>query len=86
MAKVTMYSRKLCGYCFAAKKLLETKGVDLEEFDATFSPDLREQMIERSGRSTFPQIFIGDDHIGGFSELSALEQNGSLDELLEHVA
>ncbi len=86
MAKVTMYSRKLCGYCFAARKLLDAKGVDIEEFDATFSPGLREEMIERSGRSTFPQIFVGDAHIGGFSELSALENNGDLDELLKTAA
>ena len=59
MAKVTIYSRKLCGYCFAAKKLLERKGVDVEEIDATFSPGVRQEMIERSGQSTFPQIFIG---------------------------
>ena len=81
-----MYSRKLCGYCFAARKLLEAKGVDLEEVDATFSPELREEMMERTGRSTFPQIFIGDAHIGGFSELNQLEHNGVLDEILEKAA
>lgn len=86
MAKVTMYSRKLCGYCFAARKLLEGKGVEVVEIDATFSPNVRAEMIERSGRSTFPQIFIGDAHIGGYSELSMLEHNGSLDELLEAAA
>ena len=86
MARVTMYSRKLCGYCFAARKLLEEKGVDLEEVDATFSPELREEMMERTGRSTFPQIFIGDAHIGGFSELNQLEHNGVLDEILEKAA
>ena len=86
MAKVTMYSRKLCGYCFAARKLLEAKGVDLEEVDATFSPALREEMMERSGRSTFPQIFVGEAHIGGFSELSAMENDGGLDEILEKAA
>ena len=81
-----MYSRKLCGYCFAARKLLEAKGVDIDEFDATFAPELRAEMIERSGQTTFPQIFVGEAHIGGFSELRALEQTGGLDELLEQAA
>lgn len=86
MATVTMYSRELCGYCLAARRLLEAKGVDLVEIDATFSPEVREEMINRSGRSTFPQIFVGDRHVGGYSELSTLDHNGDLDEILEAAA
>lgn len=86
MAGITIYTRQFCGYCHAAKSLLERKNAVFEEIDATFSPDLRKQMAERSGRSTYPQIFIGDRHVGGFDDLSMLERNGELDDLLASVA
>lgn len=80
MANVTIYTRKLCGFCTAAKSLLERKGASFREIDATFSADLKQEMIEKShGRATFPQIFIGDEHIGGFDDLNALERLGTLD-------
>lgn len=83
MAKVTIYTRIACGYCASAKRLLQQKGVAYEEQDASFSPELRQEMIRRSGRSTFPQIFIGDLHIGGADDLHALEREGRLDALLQ---
>ncbi len=83
MAEVTIYTRMMCGYCAAAKRLLDSKGVAYTEHDASFSPDLRQEMIGRAnGRSTFPQIFIGDTHVGGSDELHALERSGRLDALL----
>ena len=83
MVDVTIYTRMMCGYCAAAKRLLDTKGVAYTEHDASFSPELRQEMIARSnGRYTFPQIFIGDFHVGGSDELHALDGKGKLDALL----
>ena len=83
MADVTIYTRMMCGYCAAAKRLLDRKGVVYTENDASFSPELRQEMIQRAhGRSTFPQIFIGDVHVGGCDDLHALEEQGRLDTLL----
>ena len=86
MAGITIYTRQFCGYCHAAKSLLESKSTPFEEIDATFSPELRKEMVERSGRTTYPQIFIGDRHVGGYDDLSRLERNGELDDLLASVA
>lgn len=87
MAEVTIYTRKFCGFCTAAKRLFENKGVSYMEYDATFSDKLRSEMVKRSGgKSTFPQIFIGDNHIGGCDELLALERGGKLDKLLRPAA
>lgn len=83
MAKIEIYTRQLCGYCSAAKRLLDEKGVAYEEFDATYAPDKRKEMIQRAnGRSTFPQIFIGTTHVGGCDDLYALDRAGKLDALL----
>ena len=83
MADVTLYTRQFCGYCTAARRLLDKKGVAYRELDATFSQELRQEMIQRSGgRTTFPQIFIDDGHIGGCDELHMLEHSGRLDKLL----
>ena len=83
MASVVIYTRQFCGYCSAAKKLLETKGVTYEEHDATHAPEVRQEMIVRAnGRSTFPQIFIDERHVGGCDDLHALERAGELDALL----
>ncbi len=87
MTDVTIYTRMMCGFCTAAKRLLDAKGVAYTEHDASFSPELRREMIQRAnGRSTFPQIFIGDVHVGGCDELHALEHEGKLDPLLQGVA
>ncbi|MAW87884.1 MAG: glutaredoxin 3 [Phyllobacteriaceae bacterium] len=83
MVEVTIYTRMFCGFCTAAKRLLDSKGVSYTEHDATYSPDLRREMIERSqGGSTFPQIFVGDVHVGGCDDLHALDAAGRLDGLL----
>ena len=87
MTEVTIYTRMMCGYCAAAKRLLERKGVKFTEHDASFSQELRREMIQRAnGRSTFPQIFIGDLHVGGSDELHALDHAGRLDQMLDGVA
>lgn len=83
MVDVTIYTRAMCGYCSAARRLLERKGIAYTEHDASFSPELRQEMIARSnGRTTFPQIFIGSTHVGGCDDLHALEAAGRLDALL----
>jgi len=84
MVDVTIYTREYCGYCAAAKRLLEQKGVAYKELDASYSPALRQEMIQRAGgRSTFPQIFVGNVHVGGCDDLHALERQGRLDMLLD---
>lgn len=84
MSEVTIYTRQLCGYCNAAKNLLQQKGADITEHDATFDPQLRQEMIKRAqGAATFPQIFVGDIHVGGCDDLMAMERNGALDGLLK---
>ena len=87
MTEVTIYTRAFCGYCAAAKRLLDSKGVAFVEHDATYSPELRQEMIARAGgRSTFPQIFIGSTHVGGCDDLHALDREGRLDALLADAA
>jgi glutaredoxin 3 len=80
---VEIYVKTTCGYCWRAKHLLETKGVEYKEIVVDFGGPERERMVERAnGRRTVPQIFIGDRHIGGCDDLFALERGGRLDELL----
>ena len=84
MQPVIIYTRQFCGFCSAAKRLLERKGVSYTEHDATFSKELRAEMVQKAnGRSTFPQIFVGSRHVGGSDELHALEREGQLDPLLQ---
>ncbi len=82
MKPVKVYTTMFCPYCTAAKTLLTRKGVPFEEIDASGNPELRQQIMERSGQHTVPQIFINDESIGGFSELNELEMCGELDEML----
>jgi len=82
MAHVTIYTRPGCGYCHRALALLEEKGADFTEISAGFDPALRQEMMRRSGRSTFPQIFVGEAHIGGCDDMMLLERRGELDPLL----
>ena len=83
MPSVEIYVKTTCGYCWRAKHLLETKGVEYSEIVVDFSGPEREAMIQRaSGRTTVPQIFIAGQHIGGCDDLLALERGGRLDELL----
>ena len=86
MQKVTVYSRPYCGYCELAKRLLERKGVPFAEVDVGANRSLIAEMVSRAGgRMTFPQIFVGDRHVGGFTELAELERRGALDALLRSV-
>ena len=83
MAHVTIYTRPFCGYCARALSVLGEKGADFTEVEAGMDPALRKEMMDRSGgRATFPQIFIGDEHIGGCDDMLALDEDGKLDALL----
>ncbi|OLP42894.1 glutaredoxin 3 [Rhizobium oryziradicis] len=82
MASVTIYTRQGCGYCSRAKSLLTSKGVDFTEIDATGNPALRQEMMDKSGGTTFPQIFINGQHIGGCDDLYALDRAEKLDPML----
>ncbi len=83
MPEVKIYTRKMCGFCSAAKNLLKSKNIAFRELDATFDSQLRGEMIaEANGGATFPQIFIGKSHIGGCDDLFALESAGKLDVML----
>lgn len=87
MASVVIYTRDFCGYCARAKQLLEAKGVDYVEHNASANPEARQEMYARAnGRTTFPQIFIDGQHIGGCDDLHALDREGRLDPLLAQGA
>jgi len=82
--RVEIYTKAFCPYCWRAKMLLESKGVAFHEISVDFGGESKMRMIERAGgRTTVPQIFIGDLHVGGCDELVALERAGKLDELIE---
>ena len=83
MKKITLYSSRTCGFCRAAKNLLDEKGISYKEIDISSDPELRGQMMTKAnGNRTVPQIFINDAHLGGFSDLYSLQQSGTLDKLL----
>lgn len=83
MAKVLMYSTAVCPYCMMAERLLKSKGVaEIEKVRIDLDPQRREEMMERTGRRTVPQIFVGDRHVGGYDDLAALDRAGGLDPLL----
>ena len=83
MRKIEIYTSPTCGYCHAAKRLLDRKGAEFDEFDVSRSPEKRQEMLNRAnGRSTVPQVFVDDIHVGGFDDLRALESAGKLDPLL----
>jgi len=87
MADVTIYTKPTCGFCHRAKELLARKGVDYHEIDVWSGSGLESEMIRRAnGRTTVPQIFIGDRHVGGCDDLYDLEARGELDRLLEGAA
>lgn len=84
MSKVRMYCTRFCPYCIMATRLLTKKGQDVEKIFVDSEPRLREQMIQESnGRTSVPQIFIGDTHIGGYSDMALLDHNDTLDVLLK---
>ena len=80
---VTMYTTSWCPYCSRARALLKRKSVSFEDIDIEEQPAKRAEMLNRSGRRTVPQIFIGDQHVGGCDDLHALEEAGKLDALLQ---
>ena len=83
MPKIKIYTTFLCPYCHAAKELLGRKGAAFEEIDVSYSPALRQEMTSKAGgRSSVPQIWIGETHVGGCDELHALDDAGKLDPML----
>lgn len=83
-AHVTMYSTAVCPYCVRAERLLVSKGInDIEKIRVDLDPEQRMLMMQKTGRRTVPQIYIGDTHVGGFDDLYALDQAGGLDPLLK---
>ena len=83
MSAVKMYTTGVCPYCQMAERLLVSKGVgEIEKIRVDLEPARRAEMMERTGRRTVPQIYIGENHVGGYDELAALERAGKLDEML----
>jgi glutaredoxin 3 len=83
-APVTMYSTEVCPYCVRAERLLRAKGVAaITKLRVDLDPALRLTMMERTGRRTVPQIYIGDLHVGGYEDLVALDRKGTLDDLIK---
>jgi len=83
MAKVTMYTTAVCPYCQMAERLLIAKGAQIEKVRVDLDPQRRMEMMEKTGRRTVPQIYVGDTHVGGYDDLSALDRAGTLDDLLK---
>ena len=82
MASTVIYTRDGCGYCARALRLLTAKGADFEERNASVDPAYRAEMMRRSGRNTFPQIFVGATHVGGYDDMMALHRAGQFEPLL----
>lgn len=83
MAKVVMYSTAVCPFCLMAERLLRSKGVDeIEKIRVDLDPARRDEMMQRTGRRTVPQIYVGERHLGGYDDLAALDRAGGLDPLL----
>ncbi len=80
--KVVIYGTKFCPYCIAARQLLDLKSVEYQYIAVDNDPDLRDNISKRSGQRTVPQIWIGEQHVGGFTDLRKLALNGDLDRLL----
>jgi glutaredoxin 3 len=84
MSPVKMYTTQVCPFCLRAKALLKQRGVEqIEEIRIDLDPAERQAMMDKTGRRTVPQIYIGDTHVGGFDDLHALDQAGGLDPLLK---
>jgi glutaredoxin 3 len=81
---VVMYSTAMCPYCVMADRLLTSKGVVIEKIRVDEHPELRQEMMQRTGRRTVPQIYIGETHVGGYDDLYALDIAGKLDSLLQN--
>ena len=78
MKKVKMYTTPICGYCVMAKRLLQARDIAFEEIDVAGDSETRIWLVETTGRRTVPQLFIGDESIGGYQELAALDRSGAL--------
>ncbi len=81
--KALMYTTAVCPYCQMAERLLRSKGVDIEKVRVDLDPARRAEMMEKTGRRTVPQIYVGDTHVGGYDDLAALDRAGGLDPLLK---
>ena len=81
-----MYSTMVCPYCIRAKRLLKSKGAAFTDINLSTQPQRRVEMMQKSGRQTVPQIWVGDTHVGGFDDLWAMDRSGKLDKLLENAA
>ena len=84
--KITLYTSAMCGYCVAAKNFLKSKGLAWNEVRIDLEPAERERMVARARRTSVPQIFVGDTHVGGYDDLMALHRAGKLDPLLAGAA
>lgn len=83
MPRILMYSTAVCPYCIRAEQLLRNKGItEIEKIRVDLAPELRDEMMNKTGRRTVPQIYIDDRHIGGFDDLAELDRRGELDKLL----
>ena len=85
MNQLTIYTKDWCPYCKAAKQLLANKGIEFDEIDITTDLVLEGEMRKRTGRTSVPQIYVGDTHIGGFDDLSEASRSGQLDRLLDQL-
>ncbi len=85
MSEVVMYCTRFCPYCISADRLLTRKGIEIRKIAVDHDMQLWQEMEQRSGLRTVPQIFIGDHHVGGYDDLAALERDGELDPLLDDV-
>lgn len=81
--EVKMYTTRYCPYCVGARNLLGSKNVEYTDIPVDNAPELRREMVHLSGQQTVPQIWIGDQHIGGYDDLAILERQGSLNQLLK---
>ncbi|MGE0492418.1 MAG: glutaredoxin 3 [Vulcanimicrobiota bacterium] len=79
---IEIFTKDYCGYCRRAKELLEARNLDYDEIDITHDPELAEEVVERTGRKTVPQIFIEGQAVGGYDDLVALEISGELDRII----
>ena len=83
MPKIVMYATGVCPFCLMAERLLKSKGVtDIEKIRVDLEPQRRQEMMERTGRRTVPQIYVGERHVGGYDDLAALDRAGGLDPIL----
>lgn len=82
-ANIVIYTTAVCPYCVAAKNFLQSKGQTWSEVRVDLDPDLRRRMTEMTGRTSVPQIFVNDTHVGGYDDMIALHRKGGLEPLLE---